>query len=157
MKKFSSICLALLFIAGSLVAGSSDYVDFNDGETHIIDYHVQYSPEIPDCSVRVDYGVENDPGTELIFKTGSLVYHHVEALNNSSIVMEGGDVWGNIILRDSSSLTFHGGKAGISLNNNSTGVIQGGISNIHLNDSSSISIHNGTLLDYWSHYNTPQN
>ncbi|AQT70049.1 hypothetical protein STSP2_03251 [Anaerohalosphaera lusitana] len=90
-------------------SGPGDYVDFNDGGEHVIDYHVQYSDEILDCSVRVDNDVNNVPGTKIIVESGARIDHRLYLYNNSLANINAGDVWGGLVTYDHSELIVSGG------------------------------------------------
>lgn len=147
MKRTHLVAWAVLYVVSFLVAGPNDYVDFNDGQEHLIDYHVQYSPEVPDCSVRVDNGANNLPGTHLrlidgaridwdllVYNSGSVTVesgarlgNSVSAYNDSSITVNGGDIWQRIYIFDSSHVVCSGGYSScLELYNNATGEVLGG-------------------------------
>jgi len=143
--------MSLFSLVSVVFAGFYDYVDFNDGEEHVIDYYVKYSPEIPDCSVRVDNDVNNVPGTHLILESGARIDYELLAYNNSLVDINGGNVWGAIGLYGNSHLNLDGGIAngGIIMANNSSLVMLSGMvpypRDINVRDEAELTIKGGAL------------
>jgi hypothetical protein len=96
-KRLSTIVLIFVFLNSAQA-----YVDFDSGNTEVINYSIN-------DSVRVDYTKVNVPGTHLILEGGASISEDLYAYNNSRITMNAGIIGNDIAGYGSSQVIISGG------------------------------------------------
>lgn len=104
MKK---LLLLILILNISRINGFS-YVDYSDGQYHVIDYAVNDNVYLNMQS--------HTTGTTLELREGGYIHYSLSSEYDGSVIIAGGTVRNNVSLHDDSTLTMIGGEIGRSVN-----------------------------------------